>query len=213
MQGLIGKKIGMTRIFEDETGRIIPVTIVEIGMNTVQQIKTKEKDGYSSVQIGFNVCTEKKVSKSISGHCKKHKSEPTRITREFKLDSLEEKLKCGQKVGVEVFENVDYVNVVGTSKGRGFSGTVKRHGFHIGRITHGNMNKRARGSLGAGTYPARVFPGLKMAGQYGNTRITSKGIGIVGVDSEAGLLYLKGSIPGKNKGIVYIIKSTSKANS
>ncbi len=210
MQGLIGKKIGMTQIFDEETGQVIPVTIVKTGTNIVQQVKTVENDGYQAVQLGFDVCSEKKVNKPVLGHLKKHKSEPTRITKEFKLDSSDENLENGSKVGTEVFENVRYVDVIGTSKGRGFSGTVKRHGFHIGRATHGNMNKRARGSLGAGTYPGRVFPGLKMAGQYGNRSTTTKGIEIVGLDPEGGLIYLKGGIPGKNKGIVYLLKNNTK---
>ena len=210
MQGLIGRKIGMTQIFNPETGHVIPVSIVKTGTNIVQQIKTVQNDGYQAVQLGFDVCAEKKVSKPVLGHVKKHKSEPTRITKEFKLDSAEEQLESGQKVGTEVLENVRFVDVIGTSKGRGFAGTVKRHGFHIGRMTHGNMNKRARGSLGAGTYPARVFPGLKMAGQYGNKSTTTKGIEIVGLDPDAGLVYLKGGIPGKNKGIVYLLKNKNK---
>ena len=210
MQGLIARKIGMTQIYNEETGHVIPVTIVKTGMNIVQQIKTVENDGYQAVQLGFDICSESKVNKPVLGHLKKHKSEPTRISKEFKLDSSDEELENGQKVGTEIFEKVRLVDVIGTSKGRGFTGTVKRWGFRIGRATHGNMNKRARGSLGAGTYPARVFPGVKMAGQHGNRRTTIKGIEIVGLDPEAGLIYLKGGIPGKNKGIVYLLKNNSR---
>ncbi len=210
MQGMIGKKVGMTRIFNEESGEAIPVTIVQTGVNVVQQIKTVENDGYSAVQLGFDPVSEKRVKKPLLGHFKKHKSEPTRVIREFKLDSPDEQVECGQRIGAEFFNEVKYVDVIGTSKGRGFSGTVKRHGFHIGRMTHGNMNKRARGSLGAGTYPARVFPGLKMAGQYGNQQVTVKGIEIVGLDKDAGLVYLKGSIPGRKKGIVFLTKNSHK---
>lgn len=210
MQGLIGRKIGTTRLFNKESGEAIPTTIVQTGTNIIQQIKTIKNDGYSAVQLGFDVCTEKRVSKPLLGHFKKHSSEPTRVTKEFALDPEDEKLECGQKVGAEVFEGVRFVDVIGISKGRGFTGTVKRWGFCIGRMTHGNMNKRARGSLGAGTYPGRVFPGLKMAGQHGNQRVTVKGVKVLGLDKDAGLIYLKGGIPGKKKGIVYLRKNNHK---
>jgi len=210
MQGLIGRKIGMTRIFDKDTGYIIPVTIVKTGMNTVQQVKTVENDGYSAVQLGFETCKESKAGKAVTGHSKKHNSEPARIVREFKLDSPEEAVECGKKVGPEIFNDVTTVDVSGTSKGRGYAGTVKKYGFHIGPLSHGNKNKRERGSLGANTYPARVFPFLKMAGQYGNERVTMKGIRIIGLDTDNGLVYLKGSIPGKNKGIVFIKKGVSR---
>lgn len=209
MQGLIARKIGMTRIFDENTGVVIPVTILHTGANHILQVKTAENDGYSAVQLGFDVCPEKKVTKPKLGHFKKHKSEPMRIIKEFKLDSDDEKVACGQTISVDLFEKVDVVDVVGISKGRGFAGTVKRYGFHIGRQTHGNTNRRARGSLGAGTYPARVFPGLKMAGQYGNKQITLKGIKVVGLDLEKNYLYLKGGIPGHNKSIVYVKKNNS----
>ena len=210
MQGLIGRKIGTTRLFDKESGAVIPATIVQTATNIIQQIKTIKNDGYSAVQLGFDVCTEKRVSKPRLGHFKKHNSESTRVTREFALDSEDEKLECGQKVGPEVFEGVRFVDVIGISKGRGFTGTVKRWGFRIGRETHGNTNRRARGSLGAGTYPGRVFPGLKMAGQHGNQRVTMKGIELIRFDKDAGLIYLKGGIPGKKKGVVYLRKNNHK---
>lgn len=208
MQGLIGKKIGMTRVFDQETGQVTPVTIVQTGTNVVQQVKTVENDGYSAVQMGFETIPERKVTKPEAGHFKKHNSEPTRYVREFNLDSESEVLEPGQKVGAEIFEDVDEVDVIGAMKGRGFAGTVKRWGFHIGRMTHGNTNKRARGALSGCSYPARVFPGLKMAGQYGNTRKTVKGIKVIGVNKDEGLVYLKGTVPGKKKGIVLIRKKT-----
>ena len=210
MQGIIGKKISMTRIFNEESGEVIPVTIVQVGTNIVQQVKTVERDGYHAVQLGFDICSEKKVTKPLRGHFKKHNSEPTRVTREWQCDSPEEAVEPGQRVGTEIFVDVRYVDVIGIAKGRGFTGTVKRFGFHIGRMTHGNMNKRARGSLGAGTFPARVFPGLKMAGQHGNEQVTVKGVEIVGLDKDAGLVYLKGSIPGSKKGIVLLRKNKQK---
>lgn len=210
MQGIIGKKISMTRIFNEESGEVIPVTIVQIGTNIVQQVKTAERDGYRAVQLGFDICSEKKVSKPLRGHFKKHNSEPTRVTREWQCDSPDEAVEPGQRVGTEILDDVRYVDVIGIAKGRGFTGTVKRYGFHIGRMTHGNMNKRARGSLGAGTFPARVFPGLKMAGQHGNEQVTVKGVEVVGLDKDAGLVYLKGSIPGRKKGIVLLRKNKQK---
>lgn len=210
MQGLVGKKIGMTRIFNKESGQVIPVTVVQTGTNIVHQVKTVERDGYSAVQLGFDMVSEKKVQKPLAGHFKKHNSVPTRVIKEFELDSSDEELNPGQKVGVEVLDGVRYVDVVGTSKGRGFTGTIKRYNFQRGRETHGNTNHRERGSLGAGTYPARVFPGVRMAGQHGNARVTAKGIEIVQVDNDNGLIYLKGAIPGSNRGIVYLKKNLIK---
>lgn len=210
MQGLIGRKIGMTRIFDNATGVATPVTIVKIGENIVQQLKTVENDGYAAVQIGFDVVSEKKANKAELGHFKKHNSAPTRVTKEFDLDRADEVLEPGQKLTVEYFETVLYVDVVGWMKGRGFAGTIKKYNFRRGRETHGNSNLRERGSLGAGTYPARVFPGLKMAGHWGNERVTIKGIKVVGIDKENGLMFLKGGIPGKNTGVVYVKRSVSK---
>lgn len=210
MQGLIGRKIGMTRFFNKDSGEVIPATIVQTGANIVQQVKNIEKDGYSAVQLGFDIYPEKRVSKPLLGHFKKHSSEPTRMIKEFALDSKDEKLECGQKIGAEIFKGVRFVDVIGTSKGRGFAGTVKRFNFHIGRMTHGNMNKRARGSLGAGTYPGRVFPGLKMAGQYGNRQVTVRGVEVLGFDRDTGIVYLRGGIPGSKKSIVYLRKNNHK---
>ncbi len=206
MQGLIGKKIGMTRIFSD-AGRSVAVTVIQAGNNVIHQLKTKEKDGYSAVQLGFDDLAEKKVTKAIIGHCKKNGSVPTYIVKEFKLDSVDEQLKSGQRVGVEVLENVKFVNVVGISKGRGHAGTIKRWNFQRGRESHGNTNVRERGSSGANTYPARVMPGLKMSGQMGNEQVTVRNLEVVGLDKEAGLLFVKGAVPGRNKGYLYIKKT------
>lgn len=210
MQGIIGKKIGMTRIFDSETGQAVPVTIVQAGANVVHQIKTQERDGYRAVQLGFEILSDKKVSKPLAGHCRKLDSVPTRVVREFRLDSKDEALTSGQKVGVEVLDGVQFVDVEGTSKGRGFAGTIKKFNFQRGRETHGNKNHRERGSLGAGTYPGRVFPGLKMAGQYGSARTTVKGLEVVELDKDAGLIYLRGAVPGPRKGIVFLKKNTTK---
>ncbi len=209
MQGLIGKKVGMTRFYDNDSGTVTPVTVVEIGKNVVLQLKSEQRDGYESVQLGFDKKKEKQATKAEIGHAKKHNAEVTRVIKEFKLDA-DEQLEAGQEVGVEVFDETRYVNVTGTIKGRGFTGTVKRWGMKIGRATHGNTNRRARGSLGAGTYPARVFPGLKMAGQHGNKLKTIMGVEIVGTDSDKGLLYVKGAIPGKNGGVVLVKKNVVK---
>jgi large subunit ribosomal protein L3 len=210
MTGLIGRKIGMTRVFHEETGHAVPVTVIQTGTNVVQQIKTMERDGYQAVQLGFDIVAENKLTRARAGHCKKHGSETTRIVREVKLDDAGEEVKPGQKLGVETLENVKYVDVIGVSKGRGFSGTIKRHNFQSGRKTHGNTNHREPGSTGESTYPARVFPGKKQSGQYGNSLVTVKGLEVVGVDKDMGLVYLKGAIPGRRTGVVFIRKNAIK---
>jgi large subunit ribosomal protein L3 len=210
MQGIIGKKVGMTRIFDKETGKEIPVTIIDVTSNVVQQVKTIEKDGYNAVQIGFDFIAENRATMPVQGHCRKHNSPATRMVKEFKLDDGEAAPEPGQKLGVEVFENTKFVNVSGISKGHGFSGTIKRWGFGRGRETHGNKNHRERGSIGPATYPARVFPGLKMAGQFGNVRRTVKGLQIVKVEPENNLIYLKGAVPGHKRSYVFIKKNLSK---
>jgi len=209
MQGLIGKKVGMTRFLDSETGVQTPVTVIEIGKNVVLQLKTEERDGYSAVQLGFDKCKEKHATKAEIGHAKKHNAEVVRVIKEFPLKEGSS-VEPGQEVGVEILESVRFVNVTGTLKGRGFAGTVKKYGFRIGRATHGNTNRRERGSLGAGTYPGRVFPGLKMAGQYGNTLKTIQGVTVVGTDVEKGLLFVRGAIPGKNGGVVFVKKNEVK---
>jgi large subunit ribosomal protein L3 len=210
MQGLIGKKIGMTRIFNQENGTEVPITVIHAGNNIVTQLKTTQKDKYSSVQLGYDFAPEKVVTKPRMGHFKKHNAAPTRHIKEFKLDSDQEILTEGQTVGVEVFENIKFVDVVGITKGRGHTGTIKRYNFQRGRETHGNTNHRERGSSGANTYPARVLTGMTMSGQYGNEQVTVKGLKLAGIDKEAGLLFVHGAIPGFNKGIVFIKKNLSK---
>jgi len=210
MQGLIGKKIGMTQMFLAADGKKVPITVIQTGSNVVHQVKTVAVDGYSAVQLGFDLVSEKKVTKPLAGHFKKHSSVPTRVIKEFDLDSAEEKLEAGQKIGVEVFENIKFVNVVGVTKGRGFSGGIKRHNFQRGRETHGSKAHRQRGSSGANTSPGSVKKGLKMEGQYGNTQRTVKNLEVVALDKEAGLVMVKGAVPGANKGIVYINKIVSK---
>jgi len=210
MQGIIGKKVGMTRLFNGESCEATPVTIIQAGVNIVQQVKTVEKDGYSAVQLGSDICSEKKISKPQAGHFKKHNSEPTKMIKEFKLDSPEEKLESGQKVGVEIFKDVPFVDVIGISKGRGFTGTIKRHGFSIGRMTHGNTDRRRAGSVGSNTCPAHVRMGKRMAGHSGNEQVTMKALKVIKLDKDNGLIFIKGSIPGKTKGIVFVRKNKKR---
>ena len=209
MQGLIGKKVGMTRIFTD-AGQAVPVTVILAGNNVVHQVKTADKDGYAAVQLGFEEVTEKKVTKPLIGHFKKSGGVLSRIVKEFNLDTADEALQLGQRVGVEILEDIKFVDVVGVSKGRGHAGTIKRHNFERGRKTHGNTNYRERGSCGQNSYPARVFPGLKMSGHYGSARITAKRLEVVAIDKEAGLVFVKGAVPGRNSGYVFIKKNGSR---
>jgi large subunit ribosomal protein L3 len=210
MQGIIGKKIGMTQVFAADTGRYVPVTVIQAGTNVVHQVKTVEADGYRAVQLGFDVVSDKKITKPLAGHFKKHNSTPTRVIKEFDLDSPEESVTPGQKIGVEVLENVKFVNVVGVSKGRGFTGGIKRHNFQRGRETHGSKSHRIRGSSGSNTTPGHVWKGLRMEGHYGNEQVTVRNLEVVALDKEAGLVLIRGAVPGPNKGIVFINKVIKK---
>jgi large subunit ribosomal protein L3 len=210
MQGLIGKKIGMTQIFNKESGKIIPISIVQTGVNVVCQVKNADKDGYRAVQLGYEARPEKRMTKALLGHFKKCNATPSRIIKEFKLDSPDEQLTPGQTIGVEIFENSATVDVTGISKGRGFAGGLKRHNFHRGRETHGCKAHRIRGSSGANTTPGRVVPGLRMEGHMGAAQVTMRNLELAGLDKEAGIVLIKGAIPGPNKGIVFIKKKTTK---
>ena len=207
MQGLIGRKIGMTRFYDGDTGEEIPVTVIETGRNVVHGVRTAEKDGYRAAQLGFGIVGEKRLRKPVLGQFKKAGSTPTRVVREFALDEGEQDPSGGDRFGVEIFEEVKFVDVTGVSKGRGFSGAIKRHNFHRGRETHGNTNHREIGSSGCATYPAGVFPGKRMPGQYGNRQTTVRHLKLVGIEKETGLVYVRGAVPGRNKGIVYIRKN------
>lgn len=205
MSGLIGKKIGMTSIF-DESGKNLPCTVIEAGPCVVTQIKSKETDGYDSVQLGFSDKNDKHVNSAESGHFKKANTSPKKNLSEFK--GFEEELKIGDKLTVDHFEEGEYVDVSGLSKGRGFQGVVKRHGFAgVGQATHGQHNRlRAPGSIGAASYPARVFKGMKMAGRMGNEKITIQNLKVLKVVKEKNLLVLKGSVPGHKNSILVIRK-------
>ena len=206
MPGLIGKKIGMTSIFSEE-GKNIPCTILEVGPCKVTQIKTVEIDGYNAVQLGFEQQKENRAGKATLGHFKKAKSSPLRKLTEFANDFVED-VALGDTLGVELFDEGDYVSVSGTSKGKGFQGVVKRHNFRgVGDATHGQHNRlRAPGSIGAASYPARVFKGMRMAGQMGNKKVTVDNLQIVKVLADRNVIVVKGAVPGSNNSYITIEK-------
>ena len=191
--GLLGNKIGMTQIF-DETGNIIPVTILKVGPCTVTQIKKKNIDGYNAVQIGYSNVTT--LTKPELGHFKKSKIQPLKYLREFRINE-ENKFEIGQILKVDLFSPGQIVNIKGKTIGKGFSGLQKRYNFTRGPMTHGSKNHRAPGSIGMGTTPGRVLPGKKMAGQLGNKMTTIKKLKVIQINLEKNLLIIKGSVPGK----------------
>jgi large subunit ribosomal protein L3 len=205
MPGLLGKKIGMTSVFSAE-GKNIPCTVIEAGPCVVTQIKTVEKDGYEAAQVGFQVKSEKHTNKAEAGHFKAAGVTAQRHLVEFK--GFEKELKPGDVITVEMFEANAFVDVVGTSKGKGFQGVVKRHGFAgVGQSTHGQHNRlRAPGSMGASSYPSRVFKGMRMGGHMGDERVTVQNLQIIKVIPEHNLILIKGSVPGAKNSIVIINK-------
>lgn len=206
VEGIIGKKIGMTQIF-DENGNVVPVTIISAGPCAVVQKKTKSKDGYTAVQLGFIEDNPlKKANKPATGHFAKSELDPARILREFKYDENSE-IKVGDKFSVELFKTGEKVHVCGKSIGKGFAGVMKRWGFRGGKDTHGSMFHRRPGSIGSSAYPSRVMKGKKLPGHMGNSRVTVKNLTIIDTDKENNLLVVKGSIPGSNGGYVLIKKA------
>ena len=205
MPGLLGKKIGMTSVFSAD-GKNVPCTVIEVGPCVVTQIKSVEKDGYAAVQLGFLEAKEKNTSNPLMGHFKKAGTTPKRHLAEF--TGFEKELNLGDTVTVDLFEGTDYVDVVGTSKGHGFQGVVKRHGFGgVGESTHGQHNRaRKPGSIGACSYPAKVFKGMRMGGQMGGDRVTTHNLRVLKVIPENNLLLIKGSVPGYNGSIVIVKK-------
>ena len=205
MPGLLGKKIGMTSVFSAD-GKNIPCTVIEVGPCVVTQIKTLEKDGYEAVQVGFEDKKEKHTTAPMSGHFKKAGVTPKRYLAEFK--TFEKELSLGDTITVDLFPEGSFVDVVGTSKGKGFQGVVKRHGFGgVGQKTHGQHNRlRAPGAIGACSYPAKVFKGLRMAGHMGNERVTVQNLQVIKVLPEHNLLVIKGSVPGHKGSIVLVEK-------
>ncbi|MDJ0729219.1 MAG: 50S ribosomal protein L3 [Crocosphaera sp.] len=201
--GLLGTKLGMTQIFEEESGLAIPVTVVQAGPCTITQIKTSETDGYSAVQLGYLEVKEKALTKPELGHLKKVNASPLRHLKEYRVDDTAS-YQLGEAVKADIFNVGDLVDVSGTSMGRGFAGYQKRHNFKRGSMTHGSKNHRLPGSTGAGTTPGRVYPGKKMAGQYGATKVTTRKLQVVRVDAERNLLLIKGAVPGKPGGLLNI---------
>jgi len=205
MPGLIGKKIGMTSVFSAD-GKNIPCTVIEAGPCVVTQIKSVEKDGYAAVQLGFQEAKEKNTTAPLMGHFKKAGTTPKRHLVEF--TGFEQELNLGDEITVDLFADSNFVDVIGTSKGKGFQGVVKRHGFGgVGQATHGQDDRlRKPGSIGACSYPAKVFKGMRMGGQMGNARVTTHNLQVLKVIPEHNLLLIKGSVPGYNGSIVSIVK-------
>ena len=204
MPGIIGKKIGMTSIYSAE-GKALPCTMIEAGPCVVTQVKTQDRDGYDAVQLGFGSKKEKNTPNALKGHFKKAKTEPKTDLVEFSDFS---DLNLGDVVNVDIFEEGEFVDVAGTSKGKGFQGVVKRHNFAgVGQATHGQHNRlRAPGSIGAASYPAKVFKGMKMAGQMGNARVKISNIKVLKVIAEKNIIVVKGSVPGAIGSTLTIIK-------
>jgi len=203
-KGLIGKKLGMTGLFTPE-GEYIPVTVVELGPCVVTQIKTAATDGYNALQLGFGEKKTKHVNKPIQGHLKKSGGQTFAYLREFSVDDPQA-YTLGQTVTLDIFDVGERVDVVGTTKGRGFAGVIKRHGFHRGPVTHGSKSVRIPGSIGCSAWPSRVIKGKKMPGQYGHERQTACNLKIVDVRPEQNLVLIKGAVPGHKTGLVMVNK-------
>ena len=194
--GILGTKLGMTQIFDPETGAAIPVTVVQAGPCPITQIKSKATDGYDSIQVGYREVKQKTLNQPLLGHLKKSDAPPVRHLKEYRVDDPGQ-FELGQPLKADLFNVGDIVDVSGTSIGRGFAGYQKRHNFKRGSMSHGSKNHRLPGSTGAGTTPGRVYPGKKMAGQHGNKKVTVRKLTVVSVDSERNLLLIKGAVPGK----------------
>ena len=205
MSGLIGKKIDMTSIF-DENGKNLPCTVIQAGPCVVTQVRTQDLDGYDALQLGFDDKSTKSINKAAEGHFKKANTSTKRKLVEFK--GFETEYKLGDTIGVDLFSEGEFVDITGTSKGKGFQGVVKRHGFSgVGQATHGQHNRlRAPGSIGAASYPARVFKGMRMGGRMGNERVTVQNLRVLKVVPEKNLLVVKGCVPGHKNGYILISK-------
>ena len=203
--GVIGKKLGMTQVY-DEQGLVIPVTVIKVDPIVVTQVKTVETDGYNAIQVGTVAAKEKHLTKAQIGHLKKNNIENVRHLQEFRVENPQD-YTVGQKIELSVLDNVEKVDVTGKSIGKGFQGTVKRWNFGRGPMGHGSKNHREPGSIGAGTTPSRVIKGKRMAGNMGNERVTISKLSLVKVDAENNLIAIKGAVPGPNGGIVLICDS------
>jgi large subunit ribosomal protein L3 len=201
VKGIVGRKLGMTQVFDEETGRLTPVTVIQAGPCPVVAIRTADTDGYDAVQLAFDEVPERKLSKPKLGHLKKHDVAPHRRLVELRGPH---ELTAGETVTVEAFEPGDKVKVSGVSIGKGFQGTIKRHRFHRGPVSHGSHNIRKPGSVGASATPSRVYRGMKMAGRMGGKRVTQVGLTVVERDAENNLLLVKGAVPGHRNSIVVV---------
>lgn len=212
LEGLIGKKIGMTQTFDDK-GNVHPVTVITAGPCTVIQKKTKERDGYTAVQVGFHEESEPRhVNRAMEGHLKKSGTAPVRVIREFSIEEDSE-VKEGDQFFVDMFSAGEKVNVIGTSKGKGFAGVMKRWGFKGGKATHGSMFHRRPGSIGASAYPSRVVKGKKLPGRMGNSRVSVKNLTVIEADKDRNLLVVRGAVPGAAGGYLLIQKAGNKNTS
>ena len=205
MSALLGKKIGMTNVFS-ATGELIPVTVLQVGPCVVTQVKTMETDGYTALQLGFDEKSVERLTKPVAGHLKKATEKGFRVMREFRTSDVQD-VEPGSTVGIDIFTIGDKVTVSGVSKGRGFQGTIKRHGFSRGPETHGSRNHRAPGSIGNSAWPGKVIKGKKMPGHMGVDRVTVKNLTIVDIKHADNLLLVKGAVPGFKTGVVEVLKT------
>jgi large subunit ribosomal protein L3 len=201
VKGIVGRKVGMTEVFDEETGWLTPVTVIQAGPCPVVSVRTAGTDGYDAVQLAYDEVPERKLTKPELGHLRKHGVEPHRRLVEIRG---QHELAPGETVTVEAFEPGERIKVSGVSIGKGFQGTVKRHGFSRGPETHGSHNIRQPGSVGASAFPSRVFKGVRMAGRMGGKNVTQRGLTVVGRDSELNLLLVKGAVPGPRNGVVVV---------
>ena len=208
--GILGKKLGMTQVF-DPQGRVIPVTVIEAGPCTIVQRKTRQRDGYDAVQLGFAAKKAHRVSKPMLGHFQKAGKGAFGALRELHVDT-DSPLETGQEIRVDIFREGDLVDVTGQTKGRGFAGVVKRWGFKGGRASHGSMFHRAPGSIGGSSWPSRVFKNMKMGGQYGNERVTVLNLQVVAIKPEKNLLLVRGAVPGAKNSLVFVRRAIKKGN-
>ena len=208
--GIVGKKLGMTQVF-DAQGKVVPVTVIEAGPCTVVQRKKRQSDGYDAVQLGFGPKKAHRVSKPMLGHFRKAEKGAFATLRELRVDS-ESTLEVGNEIRVDIFREGDYVDVTGQTKGRGFAGVVKRWGFKGGGASHGSMHHRAPGSIGGSSWPSRVFKNMKMGGHYGNERVTVLNLRVVAIQTEKNLLLVRGAVPGAKNGLVFVRHAIKKGN-
>jgi large subunit ribosomal protein L3 len=204
MMGLIGRKIGMTQLFDDK-GDVVPVTVIEAGPCTVTEIRTSERDGYTALQLGFGTNKERRFTKPVLGQFQKRNLPPSRHLREFRTGDVSG-YSVGQTLNVSLFEKGEHVDVEGTTKGRGFAGVIKRHGFSAGHASHGPTMGREPGSIGSSAYPSRVIKGKRLPGRMGGKSLTSKNLVVAGVDAEQNVLLVRGAIPGPTNGLVFVLK-------